>query len=692
MNLLTVSTCSLNQWALDFTGNKARTLESIRRAKQSGAIYRLGPELEISGYGCNDHFLEGDTYLHSWEVLADLLESEDTMGIICDVGMPILHRGVKYNCRVIFYNMRILLIRPKMFMANDGNYRELRWFAPWMKPKRVEDHVLPVDIQRITGQTSVEFGDGVISFNDTSFGTELCEELFTPESPHIQMALNGVEVFTNGSGSHHEFGKLKTRVDLLLGATAKSGGVYLYANQQGCDGERTYYDGCALIAVNGEMVAHGSQFSLSDVEVVTATVDLENRNLQAVVSENFPTVRVAESICSPLFEKGVKTSETSKKIMTYHTPGDEIRLGPACWLWDYLRRSKTGGYFLPLSGGIDSCSTALIVFSMCRLVCESVQAGDEQVIADVRVVTGDPTYLPKDAKDLCSRIFCTCYMGSKNSSTETRSRAKRLAEEINSYHLDINIDDLTSAILSIFAVATGKKPIFKIFGGTDIENLALQNIQARSRMVLAYLFAQLVPWTLDRKKALLVLGSANVDETLRGYFTKYDCSSADVNPIGGISKEDLRRFIDRSKDVFEMPVLAEFLDATPTAELEPLTESYTQADEVDMGMSYSELSIFGSLRKVMKCGPYQMFLNLLDTWNGILSPQEIAAKVKRFFFYYSINRHKTTILPPSYHMSPYSPDDNRFDLRPILYNASWTWQFGRIEKTLSDIEEQGGAH
>ena len=30
-------------------------------------------------------------------------------------------------------------------------------------------------------------------------------------------------------------------------------------------------------------------------------------------------------------------------------------------------------------------------------------------------------------------------------------------------------------------------------------------------------------------------GSANVDEALRGYYTKYDCSAADINPIGGDS-------------------------------------------------------------------------------------------------------------------------------------------------------------
>lgn len=61
------------------------------------------------------------------------------------------------------------------------------------------------------------------------------------------MSLNGVEIFTNSSGSHHELRKLNTRVDLIREATLKAGGIYLYANQQGCDGDRLYYDGSAMI-------------------------------------------------------------------------------------------------------------------------------------------------------------------------------------------------------------------------------------------------------------------------------------------------------------------------------------------------------------------------------------------------------------------------------------------------------------
>ena len=132
------------------------------------------------------------------------------------------------------------------------------------------------------------------------------------------MGLDGVEIFTNSSGSHHELRKLYTRVELIKEATLKViarvaslcyfknsfgqlGGVYLYANQQGCDGDRLYYDGCAMIAMNGHIVAQGSQFSLSDVEVVTTTIDIEDvrshrtsrsRSQQAASTERYHRIEV----------------------------------------------------------------------------------------------------------------------------------------------------------------------------------------------------------------------------------------------------------------------------------------------------------------------------------------------------------------------------------------------------------------
>lgn len=76
--------------------------------------------------------------------------------------------------------------------------------------------------------------------------------------------------------------------------------------------------------------------------------------------------------------------------------------------------------------------------------------------------------------------------------------------------------------------------------------------------------AQLMLWARGRSGGLLVLGSANVDESLRGYLTKYDCSSADVNPIGGISKTDLKRFLAYARTEFQLSSLDEIMAAPPT--------------------------------------------------------------------------------------------------------------------------------
>lgn len=169
--------------------------------------------------------------------------------------------------------------------------------------------------------------------------------------------------------------------------------------------------------------------------------------------------------------------------------------------------------------------------------------------------------------------------------------------------------------------------------------------------------------------------------------TKYDCSSADVNPIGSISKVDLRKFVRYAQGAFGFPILRHFIEATPSAELIPLKEGEKeQSDEEEMGMTYEELSLFGRLRKCECLGPVSMFWKLSHLWTDI-SKSEVADKVKGFFRYYAINRHKMTTLTPSYHAENYSPEDNRFDLRPFLYPASWVWQFRRIDDMVHDTSE-----
>lgn len=142
-----------------------------------------------------------------------------------------------------------------------------------------------------------------------------------------------------------------------------------------------------MIALNGKILARGSQFSLNEVEVVTATIDINSvyahrttssRRMQAAQTASYPRFNADVRIDGGMgMRPGVLETKWAEPDIVYHTPEEEIALGPACWLWDYLRRSRTQGYFLPLSGGIDSCATATIVHSMCRLVAKAASDGSE---------------------------------------------------------------------------------------------------------------------------------------------------------------------------------------------------------------------------------------------------------------------------------------------------------------------------
>lgn len=86
-----------------------------------------------------------------------------------------------------------------------------------------------------------------------------------------------------------------------------------------------------------------------------------------------------------------------------------------------------------------------------------------------------------------------------------------------------------------------------------------------------------------------------------------------------------------------------------------------------------------------------MFCKLIHLWKPKDTDTEthnktIAEKVKHFFRCYAINRHKMTVLTPSYYAECYSPDDNRFDLRPFLYNAAWSWQFQKIDAMAYELD------
>lgn len=125
------------------------------------------------------------------------------------------------------------------------------------------------------------------------------------------------------------------------------GGIYLYANQQGCDGDRLYYDGAALIAFNGKIVAQGSQFSLNDVEVVSATLDLQavrahrtysSRRMQSVQAESYSRIIVdGVRLDGGLGDESGRKESYGQTEPFYHTPEEEIACVASIISWLFRR-------------------------------------------------------------------------------------------------------------------------------------------------------------------------------------------------------------------------------------------------------------------------------------------------------------------------------------------------------------------
>ncbi|TVY45006.1 putative glutamine-dependent NAD(+) synthetase [Lachnellula occidentalis] len=394
--------------------------------------------------------------------------------------------------------------------------------------------------------------------------------------------------------------------------------------------------------------------------------------MQAINQPSFERIEVDISLSDDAEDVDPSIAPTQEIEVKYHLPEEEISLGPACWMWDFLRRSRQAGFFLPLSGGVDSCATAVIVHQMTRLVFKAVtQDKDPQAISDMLRIVGEPstsTWRPTCPQDIATPLIMLTnirYMGMKeNSSPDTRKRAADLAATIGAYHIDLDIDTVYHALVTLFTTVTTFVPKYSMYGGTPA---------ARLRMVMAYLLAQLLPTVRQRNAknpenpnpgSLLVLGSANVDESLR-----------------------LKRFILWADDSFDMPLLKSFVSAPPTAELLPITEAYVQDDETDMGVTYAELSTYGTLRRVERLGPWGMWSKLLHQWSDKLSPKDIYTKVRFFFYNYGINRHKLTTLTPSVHAVNYGVDDNRYDMRQFLY-PSMDWAYRKIERRLEAMGER----
>lgn len=682
---------SLNQSAMDFLGNRNRIIESIKYAREHGCIYRAGAELEVPGYSCDDHFKEIDLFNHCWDTVAQILDQGLSNGLVIDLGMPVLHRCIAYNTKIIIYNGKIVLIRPKMHLADEGNYREKRFFVPYVPLPNyaLEKYYLPEYIKKITGQDWCDMGYANLRFQDALIGLEICEEVWRSNSISRSSHLT-CDLIICSNGSHFQKGKLDVRCNLVKEVIQKCNVSYIYCNALGFDGAAYYFDGSNIAMNDSGLLQIGEPSTMREMDLNCVVIDLlEQRESRvgdnSVMDESARGTRVPDVFIDTKFCQSSDKVTSIMKNYQLDCPQKQILKAASSYLWDYIRKSGASGIFLALSGGADSGITALIVHYMSQRLLGYFQAGAADVIKHLRKVVGDPNFSPQTPQDITKKLFFTCYMGSKNSSSETRKRAKELAHQIGCDHGEVEIDGIVAQFEDLIKQVYGVKLRFQNDGGSWGEDIALQNIFARVRMVLSYLLAQLIPIRTDNKGYYLVLSAGNLDETLTGYYTKYDCSSGDLNLIGSLSKIDIKELFSYLHQELGWQVIKDIAEARATADLKP--ESVLQSDEQEIGLTFQEIDIFAHLR-INKNASIINFYKEAQKIFWEYSSEELLNKISIFFTRYSRNRHKVEVLTTSLHLTNKSSSSKRFDLRPIIYEDQYKYELDFLKTLIFKAKDQ----
>lgn len=264
----------------DVEQNVLNICQCIDELKQKGVQIAVFPELCITGYTCADLFEQNLLLESAKNALTGILAH--TQGIAVFVGLPLRSfSGSLYNVAALLSNAEKILIYPKTFIPNYGEFYEKRWFTPFEASCGCNEQMFDWPV------------GGLLKINDDSgftgavFAAEVCEDAWVPLSPSTVFCLNGANVIVNLSAGNEVIGKASYRKDLILGNSAKNVCAYVYANAgMGESTQDLVFSGHSLIAENGSLLAEKKPFDEKN-KFIISDIDIEKINHERIRMETF---------------------------------------------------------------------------------------------------------------------------------------------------------------------------------------------------------------------------------------------------------------------------------------------------------------------------------------------------------------------------------------------------------------------
>lgn len=342
--------------------NRESVLKKVKEAAENGAVVIVCPELCLTGYTCNDLFLQELLLREAKEALLWLVEQTKDLNALVFVGLPFEHLGKLYNVAAAMSGGRLLGLVPKIHLPNYNEFYEKRHFTRGM------ERAVPVSV---TKDVETFMGTQMIfaceQYPGLCVAAEICEDLWAPDPPSTYHALAGANLIVNLSASDETTGKDIYRRDLVKGQSARLLCGYVYCSAG--EGESTQdivFSGHNVIAENGTLLAQAKRFAN---EITCAEIDVARMNAERRRMTTFES-RGQMEYSYVGFSLEIKETQLTRHVdPTPFVPGDahdrekrceEILAMQSMGLKKRLAHTGCQNAVVGISGGLDSTLALLV--------------------------------------------------------------------------------------------------------------------------------------------------------------------------------------------------------------------------------------------------------------------------------------------------------------------------------------------
>lgn len=595
----------------DCTHNSEQIISQITFANQHGASLVVFPELCVTGYTCDDMFLQKFLVDHAENAVEQILNKTKGLNIISVIGAPIYVDDVIYNCAIVIYHGTILGIVPKANIPDYNEFCETRYFT---SGKDVHKEITYAGVKTLLSSNLVFACNQMSEFK---FAIEISEDILAPVSPSQRYILDGkATIICNLAASSEVAEKSDYKKDLIKMHSGKFCCAYMFSSAgPGESSTDIVYSAHNIICENAEVLSESDKFSenitYADIDVQKIVSERRKNNLfTACANDSDITVVPFDAIIRQtklerVFSKHpfmpTKQADINKlceDVLTMQAIGLATRMKSA-----YIKELVLG-----VSGGLDS-TLALIV---------SIKALD--------ILGLDHTHL--------HAVSMPCF--------GTTSRTKSNAEKLSlAYGAKFSIVDITRSVRQHF-----------IDIGQDERNLdtTYENAQARQRTM--------VLMNIANKIGALVVGTGDLSELALGWAT-YNGDHMSMYAVNtSVPKTMVRYLVEYEttlvsadkcailRDILDTPVSPELLPPDKNGEISQVTEDVVGPYELhDFFLYYFVRYSFS---------PEKIFYLALKTFEGAYDRYTIKKWMQKFFARFFTQQFKRSCMPDGPKVTPVS--------------------------------------